>query len=380
MIDWWIIEKSLDKKLTLQEKQLFDEWLAETPEHQLLYDRIKCAGNVNDEARESDRWRQAFREKLNMRKRQANRRMFWRLSQIAAVLFLFLGGGYWWFSRETEQHPVVESVYREPNRSMVRLMTATGEVLNLSSPDLSDTLKIDGVRIAKNQGTLIYDKNPGKPPVGESVCNKIEVPRGAEYSLILSDGTRIWLNSDTRLSYPVSFEKSVREVELHGEAYFEVSRDETKPFIVRTGQLAVTVLGTEFNVNTRIPAHVRTALVKGKVEVVFGEGDSYILNPGEMASTDLLSGRTSVGRVNIQKYIAWRHGRFCFEEATVEEIMQELSLWYDVQAEYRDERVKQEKFSGYLLRGESVMSILRKIEQTSYIHFTMVQNRIIVGY
>lgn len=99
-----------------------------------------------------------------------------------------------------------------------------------------------------------------------------------------------------------------------------------------------------------------------------------------MASTDLLSGRTSVGRVNIQKYIAWRHGRFCFEEATVEEIMQELSLWYDVQAEYRDERVKQEKFSGYLLRGESVMSILRKIEQTSYIHFTMVQNRIIVGY
>ena len=169
-------------------------------------------------------------------------------------------------------------------------------------------------------------------------------------------------------------------MELHGEAYFEVRQDKSKPFIVRTGQLKVMVLGTEFNVNTRIPDHVRTTLVGGKVQVAFGEADPCILRPGEMASTDLFSGKTTVEQVNIQKYIAWRHGRFCFEGATIEEIMQELALWYDLRVEYADERVKQEKFSGYLPRGESVMSILRKIEQTSYVHFTMIQNRIIVGY
>lgn len=89
-------------------------------------------------------------------------------------------------------------------------------------------------------------------------------------------------------------------MEIHGEAYFEVSHDTRKPFIVRTGELTVTVLGTEFNVNTRIPTHVRTTLVEGKVQVTFKEGIPYILTPGEMASTDVFSGQTTVEQVNIQ--------------------------------------------------------------------------------
>ena len=198
--------------------------------------------------------------------------------------------------------------------------------------------------------------------------------------IVLPDGTKVWLNQSAVLKYPREFSDKERNVYLEGEAYFEVSHDTRKPFIVHTGELTVTVLGTEFNVNTRIPTHVRTTLVEGKVQVTFKEGIPYILTPGEMASTDVFSGQTTVEQVNIQKYIAWRHGRFCFEEATIEEIMQELSLWYDLQVEYQNQKVKQEKFSGYLPRGESVMSILQKIEQTSYVHFKRVQNKIIVGY
>ena len=313
-------------------------------------------------------------------KQQEKKRIFLKLTVAAAFLFLFLGGGYWWFNMENKTHGIVEPFAQEPNRGSVRLTTASGEVLNLSSETTSDVLKVDGAKIVKDQGTLIYEKAPEEPQSEQSGYNKIEVPKGAEYRLVLSDGTRIWLNSDTRLNYPTNFEKNVREVEIHGEAYFEVSHDTRKPFIVRTGELTVTVLGTEFNVNTRIPTHVRTTLVEGKVQVTFKEGIPYILTPGEMASTDVFSGQTTVEQVNIQKYIAWRHGRFCFEEATIEEIMQELSLWYDLQVEYQNQQVKQEKFSGYLPRGESVMSILKKIEQTSYVHFKMVQNKIIVGY
>ena len=366
MIDWWIIEKSLNKKLTPQEKKCFDEWLEATPKHRVLYDKIKYSGDMDNNAADFDRWRQAFQEKLTTRKRQEKKRIFLKLTVAAAVLFLFLGGGYWWFNMENKTHNTVETFAQEPNRGTVRLTTASGEVLNLSSEATSDVLKVDGAKIVKDQGTLIYEKAPEKPQSEQSGYNKIEVPKGAEYRLVLSDGTRIWLNSDTRLSYPTNFEKNVREVEIHGEAYFEVSHDTRKPFIVRTGELTVTVLGTEFNVNTRIPTHVRTTLVEGKVQVTFKEGIPYILTPGE--------------KVNIQKYIAWRHGRFCFEEATIEEIMQELSLWYDLQVEYQNQKVKQEKFSGYLPRGESVMSILQKIEQTSYVHFKRVQNKIIVGY
>lgn len=380
MIDWWIIEKSLNKKLTPQEKKCFDEWLEATPKHRVLYDKIKYSGDMDNNTADFDRWRQAFQEKLTTRKRQEKKRIFLKLTVAAAVLFLFLGGGYWWFNMENKTHNTIETFAQEPNRGTVRLTTASGEVLNLSSEATSDVLKVDGAKIVKDQGTLIYEKAPEEPQSEHSGYNKIEVPKGAEYRLVLSDGTRIWLNSDTRLSYPTNFEKNVREVEIHGEAYFEVSHDTRKPFIVRTGELTVTVLGTEFNVNTRIPTHVRTTLVEGKVQVTFKEGIPYILTPGEMASTDVFSGQTTVEQVNIQKYIAWRHGRFCFEEATIEEIMQELSLWYDLQVEYQNQKVKQEKFSGYLPRGESVMSILQKIEQTSYVHFKRVQNKIIVGY
>ena len=380
MIDWWIIEKSLNKKLTPQEKKCFDEWLEATPKHRVLYNKIKCAGNIDNNAEDFDRWRQAFLKKLTTRKQQEKKRIFLNLTVAAAFLFLFLGGGYWWFNMENKTHGIVEPFAQEPNRGSVRLTTASGEVLNLSSETTSDVLKVDGAKIVKDQGTLIYEKAPEEPQSEQSGYNKIEVPKGAEYRLVLSDGTRIWLNSDTRLNYPTNFEKNVREVEIHGEVYFEVSHDTRKPFIVRTGELTVTVLGTEFNVNTRIPTHVRTTLVEGKVQVTFKEGIPYILTPGEMASTDVFSGQTTVEQVNIQKYIAWRHGRFCFEEATIEEIMQELSLWYDLQVEYQNQQVKQEKFSGYLPRGESVMSILKKIEQTSYVHFKMVQNKIIVGY
>ena len=380
MIDWWIIEKSLNKELTPQEKKCFDEWLEATPKHRVLYDKIKCIGNMDNNAADFDRWRQAFQEKLTTRKRQEKKRIFLKLTVAAAVLFLFLGGGDGWLNMENKTHNTVEIFAQEPNRGTVRLTTASGEVLNLSSETTSDVLKVDGAKIVKDQGALIYEKAPEKPQSEQSGYNKIEVPKGAEYRLVLSDGTRIWLNSDTRLSYPTNFEKNVREVEIHGEAYFEVSHDTRKPFIVRTGELTVTVLGTEFNVNTRIPTHVRTTLVEGKVQVTFKEGIPYILTPGEMASTDVFSGQTTVEQVNIQKYIAWRHGRFCFEEATIEEIMQELSLWYDLQVEYQNQKVKQEKFSGYLPRGESVMSILQKIEQTSYVHFKRVQNKIIVGY
>ncbi|MCB6972707.1 MULTISPECIES: FecR family protein [Butyricimonas] len=380
MIDWWIIEKSLDKKLTPQEKQFFDEWLEASPKHRMLYDKIKCANNMDDNTAEFTRWRQAFREKLIARKRQEKKRIFLKLSVAAAVLLLFLGSGYWWLSMENKPHTIVEPFAQEPSRNAVHLTTASGKVLNLSSQTISDTLKIDGAKLVKDQGTLIYEKNPEEPQVEQPMYNEIEVPKGAEYRLVLSDGTRVWLNSDTRMSYPTNFEKSIREVELHGEAYFEVSHNASKPFIVRTGELTVTVLGTEFNVNTRIPTSIRTTLVEGKVQVAFKEGIPYTLTPGEMATTDLLSGQTTVEQVNIKKYIAWRHGRFCFEEATIEEIMQELSLWYDIRVEYQNSRVKEEKFSGYLPRGESVMSILQKIEQTSYVHFKMVQNKIIVGY
>jgi len=190
----------------------------------------------------------------------------------------------------------------------------------------------------------------------------------------------VWLNSDSRFTYPVTFTGKYREVQLDGEAYFQVSRNEARPFRVHTQGMDVVVLGTEFNVNTRRPEQVQTTLVKGKVGVETVSEKPVLLQPGEMASTNVLTGRTRKEQVDVERFVAWRYGAYCFEDATMEKILTELGLWYDVEIEYRNEQLRRERFSGYLLRGESITSILHKIEQTTYVHFTVAGNRIIVKY
>ena len=244
---------------------------------------------------------------------------------------------------------------------------------------LSDTLEIDGQAVIRNATGLVYAPQDSCADDSCRRMNEMYVPRGAEFNLVLSDGSHVWLNSDSRLRYPSVFRGDVREVEVSGEVFFEVARDERSPFVVKVEGLEVVVLGTKFNVNTRVAERIQTTLVEGQVAVNLPAGQSVVLEPGEMASANVVSGEVRSEQVNVQKYVAWRYGRFCFEEATMEEIMRELALWYDVEVEYRNGALKSERFTGSLPRSESIMEILKKIEQTTYVHFHVAGNRIIIG-
>ena len=379
MIDWWIIEKSLKGPLSSDEQEQLQEWLDELPAHGQLYEKIKHAEEITTNIPVPTEWRSSFEQKLKNMERNRKKRLFARWGSVAALVVLALATGYWWqASIIVPENSFPSNAYQEPDRTKVRLVTAQGEIMDLSSQKAPDTLVIDGVQVARQAGQLSYDKNLSPDNIPVFANNKIEVPRGAEFNLTLSDGTKVWLNSDSQLKYPVAFSGDTREVEVNGEAYFEVTRDEKRPFIVHSSGMAVTVLGTEFNMNTRMPDNVKTILVKGKVQVAMKGGKPSLLKPGEMASTELSTGTTRVEKVNVQKYIAWRHGRYYFEDATIEDILNELSLWYDVEAEYQDNRLREERFSGYLRRGDSISSILNKIEQTTYIHFTIMGKRILV--
>ena len=215
---------------------------------------------------------------------------------------------------------------------------------------------------------LFYAADQGGEKI--SRMNRLDVPQGAEYHLVLSDGTRVWMNARSRLVYPVAF-GDTREVELEGEAYFEVTRDENRPFIVHAGQVAVKVLGTEFNVNTCRKQKVQTVLVKGSVQVENGGKREVVLRPGELAET--VGTQIRVTQVNVRKYTAWREGVFYFEEAELEEIMTELADWYCVQAVFTDQTVRTRKFSGVLERSETIENVLKKIERTTSVHFTIQQ-------
>jgi len=150
-----------------------------------------------------------------------------------------------------------------------------------------------------------------------------------------------------------------------------VTRDENRPFIVHAGQVAVKVLGTEFNVNTCRKQKVQTVLVKGSVQVENGGKREVVLRPGELAET--VGTQIRVTQVNVRKYTAWREGVFYFEEAELEEIMTELADWYCVQAVFTDQTVRTRKFSGVLERSETIENVLKKIERTTSVHFTIQQ-------
>lgn len=299
---------------------------------------------------------------------------------MAAVLALGIGMAcWWWMKRDEVPQEAVYVAYQEPDRSKVHLVTATGEVLDLSATASLDTLEIDGQAVIRSATGLVYAPQDSCADDSCRRMNEVYVPRGAEFNLVLSDGSHVWLNSDSRLRYPSVFRGDVREVEVSGEVFFEVARDERSPFVVKVEGLEVVVLGTKFNVNTRVAERIQTTLVEGQVEVNLPAGQSVVLEPGEMASANVVSGEVRSEQVNVQKYVAWRYGRFCFEEATMEEIMRELALWYDVEVEYRNGALKSERFTGSLPRSESIMEILKKIERTTYVHFHVAGNRIIIG-
>ena len=299
-----------------------------------------------------------------------HRRMLY-ISSVAAILVFMIGIAWLWQSRNKPAAPeVLLSRSDRPEESVIQ-----GVILSLADGRQIDLSKDSAVL---QEGRVVVRNRPDQELVYTALelsdtllqYNELKVPRGGEYKLVLSDGTRVWINSETRLTYPVFFGDK-REVCLEGEAYFEVTHDRQRPFIVHSGEMNITVLGTEFNVNSYDHQKIHTVLVKGRVQVGTGDGNQVILKPGELAALE--TGRIAVSAVNVRKYTAWRYGEFYFEDAPLSEIMDELARWYGIQIVYQNPALKQRQFSGVLKRSESVTEILKKIEQTTSVHFGIRQ-------
>lgn len=202
--------------------------------------------------------------------------------------------------------------------------------------------------------------------------NEIFVPRGGCYSLTLADGTNVWLNSDTKLRYPLSFSGNLREVELEGEAYFEVARNEEKPFVVNISDHKIRVLGTHFNISAyRDMDHIYTTLLEGSVKVESPSEEKIIL-PNEQADMVRGQGKIMVNQVDAGFYTSWLTGVFEFRDASLEDILKQLTRWYDVDIEYTTDVLKEKKFAGVIKKEKSLEFTMKMIEKIS--NLTFIQN------
>ena len=317
--------------------------------------------------------------------RRARRRQFILLSRYAAVIVVIVVVGIIWGVRGRVDHavPVIQVQEITPGEMKAKLILATGENVLLDTLFLRRTVMQEaGVTIQKANGVLTYEHS-GKEDVHsvEVVYNTLEVPRGGEYDVVLEDGTRVWLNADSRLKYPVVFPGNERRVILEGEAYFEVAKDTNRPFWVETGVQSLRVLGTAFNVYAYPDeADIYTTLVHGSVAVsVEKQGNEQILVPGEQAVCHVDRGNFTVKKVDVQQVAAWKKGVFVFENQNLEQIMLKLARWYNVMVFFQNEGAKAIEFKGNLPKYSNFKSILQVIEKSSNVKFDVQGQTVVVS-
>lgn len=304
----------------------------------------------------------------------------WPRFAVAASLVFALGIGYYFY-----QQPAIDQLKREAavagitaGRNKAILKLADGSEIALSDAHSGTIAAQSGTEITMaGNGKLVYtDDHQG----GALKLNVISTPRGGKWQLQLPDGTRVWLNSATTLSYPVTFDgQKERRVELNGEAYFEVAKDKAKPFLVHSARQEVQVLGTHFNVNTydNEPV-VKTTLLEGSVEVRGTPQNrlSKVLKPGEQAA---LSGQAiSIAAVNVRTAVDWKNDEFRFKNEPLNSILRKVARWYDVNIVYEGQITEIPTFSGSVSRFDDVSAVLKMLEEASDVHFSIKGKNIYV--
>jgi transmembrane sensor len=316
------------------------------------------------------------------------RRTLWPLMGIAASLFLTMGSVFYFYLNQADQKSSIKSELNAdilPGTNKAILTLSNGKKISLTDANQGELIKQSGISISKTKdGQLVYQvkEHSGLSSSGIPEYNTVETPRGGQYQVNLPDGTKVWLNAGTSLQFPLSFlNVKTRKVVLSGEAYFEVEKDASKPFIVQSDRQLVQVLGTHFNVNAYADEMlVKTTLLEGSVKVSLPEnkgGDFRVLEAGEQAQIKDHSTSIVVSHVDTQMELAWKNGQFSFENEPIENIMRQISRWYDVEVIYED-NVTGKTVWGTITRYGKVSKVLSILEKTGKIHFKVEGRRIIV--
>lgn len=227
---------------------------------------------------------------------------------------------------------------------------------------------------------LLYKNSRSSKKV---VYNYLTIPRGGQFAITLSDGTKVWLNSETKLKFPVNFaEGKSREVELvYGEAYFDVSPSTAHKgagFTVHQKNQEIHVIGTEFNIKAyNDDSNIATTLVEGKVEMQFANVKQKLI-PNQRADFDLKTKKVKIAKVDVYSEICWKDGIFSFEDKPLDEIMRVLSRWYDIQVVFENESIKKEQFNGVLIKDRNIDEILRSIKNSGIIKKYEFKNKILI--
>ena len=365
-----LIAEELTGTIDERDRAVLTRWLDEDERHRKEYTNIlESLKTGNEVCKDQERGRQIMESRWRTVKshtiRKTVRWITW--SKYAAVILLFVSMGIFWFVNEKKQEVENVTVAKIEHGSMkAQLVLANGRKVDLVPETNLQLEEEGGTRILTLDNMVKYSGMDSL--VGQSTevkYNTLIVPRGGEFSLELADGTRVWLNTESKLRYPVAFTGEERRVEMDGEVYFEVAKNREKPFVVTVNGVDIRVLGTSFNVSA-YQEDVVTTLVTGKVQLKKGD-EQVVLLPNQQAiwSDD----KFKVKQVDARNYVLWKEGIFYFEDVDLETILDDMARWYNVTIFYVNPTLKKMKFSVEIKRYEDINEILRRIEQTKRVKF-----------
>lgn len=364
-----LIKKYQEGCLSGKEKAVLDAWMAELE---------KGGSEISWNRKELD----SIKEKILTQtdKKRSNISIISifsvSISAIAAACLLFFGFYYFQNKLNEQEIEVVKAEAIYPSTDNATITLENGEIITLNNNE-SSLLSQNGELLQSNGHTL-------SQKLSNAVKNQkvvLSTPKGKQISIVLDDGTKVWLNANSKLTYPLVFDAKERVVRVAGEAYFEVSHQllentqaikKAKPFIVESLDQHIEVLGTKFNVkNYNEESFATTTLLSGSVHVRNNQGDTFLLKPNQEALLSRSTQKTRITSVDAEESISWKNNLFTFQNADLKEIMHEIQRWYDV--DINIDHWPKDRFYGQVERDEPLSSVIQMIEASSSLRFKIIQ-------
>lgn len=380
--------------LNEEETAMLHEWLTGGARRKVWFDSIYDESSLKEQLKEFitddekanlwSRYQQKFPEQFV---EPINKRKPWKILVAAASVAIIVGAALYVFfigrhSHKNDQVTATNLQDIEPGTDKAILDMSDGRRFVLD--EIADGV-IDekgSAKIIKLKGALSYDKSDKNDKSAAVVYSTIRTPRGGQYQVILPDGSKVWLNAGSALTFPAAFVNNERRVQLKGEGYFEVAKEKV-PFIVsvQSGnadkETEVKVLGTHFNIRGyENDADIKATLLEGKVQV--SKGESVILSPGEQASVAAGAEKVKVKSVDAENSIAWKNNLFIFEQSNITEIMNTVQRWYDVDVEIK--KSSSQQFNATIPRDITIKKLFRLLEEASdgRLHFRLEGKKVVV--
>ena len=375
------IKACLDGVLSPEEEVEFLRWMDSSPKNRSLLERVRDERVLLEKIR--------FRERNDLEKgwdsiqKKIRKRpmSFVRLMRYAAAIVVFVAFTVYFhivYVFNANEPVMIATSFSFPEMKSKKAILVFDDGVKVDLTKRTGRLDNEGnmAEINNIDRQLVYKQTETTPL--EVKYNTLSVPRGGEYQLILSDGTKVWVNAESSLRYPETLGEK-RELILTGEAYFEVAKDSTRPFIVYVGDNAIEVLGTHFNVVSYKKDEVYTTLAEGMVKVSHN-GQSVILNPDEQAIIEPKMSGIKVREVDASLYVSWINGRYEFRDTELENIAAQLSRWYDVDIRFAAEELKHKRLAGVIYRDEELGFTIKVVERVANVRFIRENNTIYINY